>query len=182
MKKKQSPDLLMTVFDFTPEDLAANMEGHITVRQVPRLRIQTSTIVAPYWIRTGVLIISMMALVGLAGRITQEVLPIVLFFGLILAGSFMGLIFHEGRIGKDIGEGIADNICGMVILEQKPSGSNRMIYFVYCRDQKFKVLSKEFLAFENGGKYCIYYAPRSKVILSVRPLLEADENIEKADD
>lgn len=78
----------------------------------------------------------------------------------ILWGSFI-------RFTNDIHENQVESLSGRVILD---TDQNRRNFTLTIDQEKFKLSRKVYLRFKHLDTYTIYYAPRTRIILSAEPV------------
>lgn len=182
-KSKQHLNLFMRVFDFTSDDLTANVNGSISAYQQQKLlqqyrrnhQLKFFNVVMGIAAIVGTLALSTCALyiVDIGGA---ELLGFTCFLWLLtgitsIIGAGWGILKLPGyyRFKQILHHGKVASICGMVILRKE-----NQLSLVEINNQHFSVSPDEFLTFRNGEPYCIYYLPESKAILSVRPQLKVE--------
>lgn len=181
----KAENLLMTVFDFTEEECALNKTGGFSERQA---QVIWTVWRGKYWLLLPLVLVFLIFGVYLsrfaspsASEDTQ-----LIFVGIAVALSVLvGAIplFEAARLGLDIDEAQAQQICGMVIQGKQRGQWGRYVirlvsstYDNTDNQETFIVSSEQFFAFDNGKPYCVYFLPHSKYILSVYPLVNPNEN------
>lgn len=162
---------LSTALRFTEADLAANQQGFITDDQTARLRMLRGR---PGSILVIIILVLSVVLLGIASSLVttyfqfQSVYCSAIF---LLIGGVIGQIAliqslpPALRIGRDIRERRIASIEGRIQIEFH-SRNNGTSYYARMNGKRFEIDKKTFLAFKNDDPYRLYYAPRSKVLLS----------------
>jgi hypothetical protein len=71
--------------------------------------------------------------------------------------------FMKPELAKDVEQGTVKSVCGDTLRYPRDGTSN---YIIAIGDTTFDVSSQVYSGFHQAGTYCIYYLPRSRVILS----------------
>jgi hypothetical protein len=175
-KAKSKPEhLLMEAVGFDEDDLEANRAGYMSKGQRARLRAKRSS-----WINISLVAVGFGFLVAIV-TITDDLqfrnsfTSRVGSFGLICVG-IAGVVSYSWlnwrKFDADLLKGEFDTIEGPIQLDVTSQGNRGTKYSVIIEGSRFNVTKPIFLAFKNGDPYCIYYAPRSKTILSAEWLRE----------
>ncbi|NJL93501.1 MAG: hypothetical protein HC915_07095 [Anaerolineae bacterium] len=164
---------MMKTFGFTGADLAANAAGELTARQVPRLRqryaeLETYAFIAGVF--PGAMIVLGLVLFAV-GELYSEALmarALTLVGGLLLLVLWGGLFIYGRRFNLEIAERRVASTCGRIVLEQR-----RFTRHILVSGERFMLTRAEFSALADRSDYCIYFAPRSRTVLSLRPLVQS---------
>ncbi|MBL8132727.1 MAG: hypothetical protein JNL42_12780 [Anaerolineae bacterium] len=160
-KPKKYEDLLMAALHFDDADLAANMEGAWSDRQIVRMRARRRLLA----FGAVLLIVSVPLFMFLFGAIGGSVaLVLTVLTGLILIAGLMAAAHSVSQIARDLRGPVAE-VEGRVALDTRAK-NNKTIYYVKLGRVRFKVGKEEFLTFKNHDPYRLYYAPGQKTILS----------------
>lgn len=175
-RKPKTDRSLMHGLNFSAEDLAANRDGYMTFEQRARLRRRAMLDAGSY--------LAFACLVGLFFFMMLSVafsdnVPSSLILGglLTLTGMFglgtvivFGAMAHRWRLYRaDLYKGDVSTTAGSVSLDIQDWG-RRASYKVRVERLTFDVSKKALLAFKNGERYRVYYAPNSKTLLSAEPM------------
>lgn len=160
-KLKKYEDVLMAALKFDEDDLAANIDGTLSQRQIAQMKRQRDNTL----IIVGIIAFLALCFVLFTGLLTS-------FNGLLLA-AFIAIVMTlvtliAAVIANNINRDLADSVRvveGRVELDTNP-GQNATAFYVKMDDLKFTVKKEAFLTFKNGDPYRIYYAPQTKTILS----------------
>ena len=177
IKLKKYEEVLMAAFDFDTADLAANERGNYSEHQIAALHHQRRRYVVTGAIMAGLMLL-FLAFVVLTSSQLAALFNGVAVLGLLLAAFSTGQ--HVYRLNRDLQTPVSA-VEGRVIQELR-STEDGGDYVVHLEDQKFKLKRDVFLAFKNGDPYRLYYAPRTKKILSVAWLRDDDPFVEPGDD
>jgi hypothetical protein len=167
---------LKIAFRFDNEDLDANRNGYMTKRQRARLRKKGWEKIIPRGIIVGVFALvigcSLTAIPNLEFSLSGYVVTVLC---VMLAGMAIPLISlgrQWQRIRFDLVKGDVSIRKGPVLLDiiggREYKGS--VSYRLHQGDIWFDITKEQLLALKHDGRYQIYFAPNSKVILSVEPL------------
>jgi hypothetical protein len=164
-------------FKFSENDLLANRQGKLTQQQKAALKekAKSSLILSAVVCLVAGLII--LWIVGTYYRtvgaydLVMRILTGIFFFGLVVLLLSLLLFTLPGYRNwkEDIDTGRVDRICGRVSLdvEYRSGRYGYTLFKLAIGSQTFQLSKDAFLAFENGQNYCLYYAPKTKAILSV---------------
>lgn len=182
-KPKKYEERLMEALAFDEDDLAANQAGEFSGRQIARLNRDRRSLALGVAI---ILLVGFFAMMLALGAVDFAFLtPAILVILVGMSATFIGLSAfiwaRSARTSADLRENRAAEVEGRVDLSVR-AGQNAASYYLRVGDKRFTVKQKAFLAFKNGDPYRIYYAPRSKRILSVEWLRENDDNLLEAPD
>lgn len=160
-EKTYRQDPLWSAFGFSEDDLVANRSGQMTKEQRRKLFKQLHNTVLIF-IGLILLILFVFSL-GQAPTDDQRC-----FKGILIAVvSYLGV--HTAlNLLIDIYRESVDKVCGFVALDAHAQyRSFRVQYQLRVREVYFALNKAQFLAIRNGELYCIYYAPKSRCILSM---------------
>ena len=161
-KPKKYEDLLMAALNFTEADLEANQAGALSARQVAALEQRRN------WSFMGMIAsIVVTALVFLIASVMQpgDDAIVVAILSTIPIAFAIWLAYTAYRYGKDVAERHSAAVEGRVELDIG-GGQNSTNLAIKLENKKFRVNKRQFLTFKSGDPYRIYYAPRSKRVLS----------------
>ena len=162
---------LMEVLRFSEEDIEASRQGRMTESQ--RALIWWRSSEANFWY----IILPVMVLFTIHFR------PMIqddngAFLVIALFGTLIGtrIAVDVLRVYQDTGQDEVQKIEGVVMKDRKPrtAGNAPRNFYIRIRNTIFKVSPSEISAFEHGKFYRIFYAPRSKVILSAELLTDVE--------
>lgn len=158
---------LAAVFGFDSAALIANREGRMTASQRRKVLKRGGLAVV---VRAGQTLVTGAA----CGALFYLDAPIlILILALILLG-IPALLFAESTFGI-LRAVLADLRTGEVLVAPSRVKHARHTRTLYVERTIFRNLTRaEFNAFRNRGRYRVYYAARSKVILSVEPVADDD--------
>lgn len=170
--QRYSQEHLMQVFDFSPEDLQANIDGYLTERQHRKLKAQYS----PFSLSLFLVVLGAGGLVCAAEYFT------------ILYGLFcvMVLVFIFGmgfvnwlELKRDLEQNEVGITCGNIAksmmgysngMDWAAQRSPRAAQFIMINHNRFYVNRIQYEAMLDGDPYCFYYTPSTRYILSVTPM------------
>jgi len=164
-KSKSSPEHLMEVFDFTPEDLEANAAGTLSEREQLKLinEQKLHRVLLLFPLITG---ISLLA-IGLFDGVY-------LLFCPGLFAVMLSLLFGLALVYQDISAmSKVYSICGTVMLKNYEEISH-----LYINHVEFTLTPNKGHALVDGEAYCIYYTKYmglSNRILSIQQLSKPKE-------
>jgi len=163
-KPKSSSDHLMEAFNFTPEDLAVNGEGELSIVQWHRLKVRG----IPSFTVLG------MGLFGIAISLLlkDEGIAFIAIFASIL--STLYCLYY----GRALYRNEVYSVCGKIKKFEKvgrPSIPERRSIFVH--DQFFTISVKQFEVLQEENHYCAYYVPGSERILSIQLVALSKEDL-----
>jgi hypothetical protein len=174
--KREIDRVLASGLEFTARDLAANRKGVMTEGQKNVLRHVHRESVSDY--RPIVYILGAMfgcffTAVFAFGFDYESIVDLIcgaIFFGLgtLLVG--VDLIRRWSPVKQDLAEGSIRSASGVVVL--LPVQPQAKIGKLAIGGEIFKLDMDGYLRFKHLDTYTIYYAPRSKVILSAEPMTE----------
>ena len=164
--------MLMQALRFDQRDLAKNREGQLSPRQISRLqppRFQGLAV----WILLGHVAL-IIALLGTIAIVSQQwgLLLVALFVG-GMAGMPMIMVrdqrFMRPDVGADVRKGVVKSVCGHTSRHTRPDQERS--YYIIIDETTFEVSSKVYGGFFQEGEYCIYYLPRSRMIVSAEQIV-----------
>jgi hypothetical protein len=164
---------LMNTVDFTAADLSENRNGRISVtqkRKLRRMRIGSSILPVIFIAGTAALVQVATRNTGDFGVIRDVNLRVLGASALLLA-SIVFFVIRWQRISADLGTGHVKSIHGRVTLG---AVTRNIGYYgegsrLSVGDVNFIIPFEARLAFTEGKQYQLYYAPKSKIVLSVDP-------------
>lgn len=151
--KYEALERLMICFDFTPEDIVANAQGHFSQRQRQHLQFQQRQRL------TFVISLSVAVLIGHLIRL-PSVISLVLSFGLYILGGSVLMQWFKQRIDFDNEPVIETEGRIELFLNTRP-------YRLFIDQLDFPLTQWQFLALKNYDPYRIYWIPKTRKILSV---------------
>ena len=154
---------LQTTFDFDVTDLEANQFGKITPRQQNRLWTKYRQRMPIYLFSMAITLIGVIT-VFLNGQGANVPVVLLIFTGMQV---FLIGMWHAdwANVRQEIEHGKVAVARGIV----HQMATSRALLIDVNR-LTFPVSNHEAAAFESGKRYCIYYAPLSQTILSVKQL------------
>lgn len=160
-KQKLDPQqALMKAMNCTDEDLSANRDGYMTLRQKNRLKRRRTSLIL--YIFGGLAIGSLQ--LTIFGYLFSDVIIIVLLIGTFtILYTVLGFL-ERRRFSLDLHKGAVEVIEGRITLDVVTGRG--AYYAVSIGKIKFRINRRVFLAFKNGDPYCLYFAPHAKVLLS----------------
>jgi len=152
-------------FGFTQDDLRANQKERLTDNQVEVLQAQQQV----FTLLLIVLGFALFVIIVVSCTWMEKNLQNYFSAGL-LAVAVLGVLGYIAKkfidYQKDIKQAKVECVCGDIGLDIIASRFSAH-YTLELDIHRFHLSSKEQLfAFENGGHYCIYYAPNSRHILA----------------
>jgi hypothetical protein len=172
--KHTEPPSLAEALDFTDEELALNRDGQLSERQLDELFSE-----AHQYRSLEMLVYVIAALIGIViildgirrGDTVSSRIAILGVFGALAYGLIF--IIHRHRVHhQHDADGAVEAVQGQVSLNISGTSSSTT-YTVRTADGKFNVGREVFFAFKNGDPYALYYAPRTRRVLSAEWLREA---------
>jgi hypothetical protein len=170
----QTTPLLMRLFDFTADDLTANVAEHLSDAQIAarRQRFSGAMRLFAYSVLAAMIFIS--SVVCLLGILVAGVLASPqagTSVGFLLAIGISALLLyalwnHYLEWERELASDTPASICGEVRKERIMTRLGP-IYRIYLGEQSFRITRLQSAAFEEGVTYCIYYTPVMRHILSV---------------
>lgn len=162
---------LMSVLNFTPEDLTQNRSGTLSEMQHYRLRVRRrrAEVIGVLMILTGVLLASALIYFG---RRSESGILFIVGVGLTIccAAATGALVRFWLRLNADInGQRILVN-SGRLERVLKPVNRRIMTYMLRVDGAEVAVSKEVFKAFEHEQPYVLYRAPYSGTLLSAEPL------------
>ena len=163
----QKIETLDSVFKFSESDLLANRQGKLTGQQRVRLKAKAKSFLI---LSAVVCLVAGLAILWIVG--TFDLVTGIFLFGLVLLlGSVLiGPRYLDWK--EDINSDRVAKICDCVFLDiQYRRGRFGNINFrLTIGLHTFDISKDALLSFENGQNYCLYYAPKTKAILSVEKM------------
>lgn len=161
-KPKKYEDLLMAALNFTEADLEANQAGELSARQIAALEKRRGLMFMGVFVSMVV-----MALFFLIASVMQpsDDATVFYFFTVFPALFTLYLAYNVYRYGKDIHDRRSAVVEGRVELDIS-GGQNSANFAIKLENKKFRLNKRQFLTFKSGDPYRVYYAPKSRRILS----------------
>lgn len=178
-KVKKYEDRIMDVFAFDEDDFNANQAGHLSRRQISSLKSARNRSVTTFAL-LSVLLGFLAIVIVAAGFQTVGILPPLLAGFLTVLAMYAVFGRNAQSLLKDMNENRVAVVEGRVDLSLNAL-QNTAEYFLRVENMRFTIKQNAFLTFKNGDPYRIYYAPRSKRILSVEWLREDDNLVDKGE-
>jgi hypothetical protein len=177
-KLKKHEDRLMAILGFDEDDLAANRAGRISLKQIARLKRKRQGFMPTPKTIVGLGAVLVAILWGTIGvtRLSYETLSTLTMTMMLFVVIALKMMEHFDGITADVRKETVEEVEGRVELSMQTT-LNADRYFLNVDQMRFKVTQQALLAFKNGDPYRIYYAPRSKQVLSVEWLREDDNLI-----
>ena len=152
-----------SVLKFGESDLLVNRQGKLTERQKAHLKEKAKSFLI---LSAAVCLVAGVVILWIAG--TFDLVTGIFLFGLVLLlGSVLvGPRYLDWK--EDINSDSVGRICDRVFLDIQYR-RDRIGYIDFrltVGSQIFDVSKDMLLSFENGQNYCLYYAPKTKTILS----------------
>jgi len=174
-KSKKYEERLMAAFAFDEDDLEANEAGQLSQNQIIRLKSLRNKTLTDLMILSLLCIVAVGILMGVTVTISATIPAFIV--GIFAIGTlFIIYNLKARRLLADIHENCVAQAEGRVDLSLKAK-QNDPKYFIHIDNMHFSLKESLFLLFKNGDPYRIYYAPRSKRILSVEWLRDSDDNL-----
>ena len=169
-KAKSKPEhLLIEAIGFSEEDLEANREGYMSEQQ-RRSLFRKWTPWTCFTLLFAALILPTMLPFVLEQLGTSTLSPLTLIAAVFLVVPVY-FAYKWWQLSVDMRQRLVTSVEGRVRLDLSGGGNSSQLT-VSIGKAKFHVKKPIFLAFKNGDPYCVYYAPRSKTILSAEWLRE----------
>lgn len=194
----QSPPTdLMHAFDFTPEDLDANRDNYMSKRQRSRLyrrRILREYLAACLFVPLFLIVLGTsiwLEALFASGNRPFSGMPLdpswwmLLLLSWATAPIFVATVYFYGRrkTKQDLYKGFIRSVCGRLYVEDlnrsfhgdRQGGSYGVLKLSYA----FEINDVHFIASQHqwemlldkeGRQLCVYYAPNSKIILSIEEM------------
>jgi hypothetical protein len=168
---------LKIAFRFDNEDLDANRNGYMTKKQRIRLLNKRWDRIAPYAGFAAFLVFIFgcsLTSSGFSSRPINNTLSMLGLFFFIFApmiGVLILFAYRElRRIKADLYKGDISIAWGRARLDIMDHGRGPARYKLSLEGIEFDISKAQLLALRHGERYRVFYAPNSKVILSVEPL------------
>lgn len=162
---------LQTILKFNADDLKANRDGHVSTKQFEKYKPAEVNRLAVFVIMGHVLVIG--GILGAIALFTGKA-AMWIVFGIVVAAALLPFVLlqNEGNIKPalrgDVKVGKVMKACGIVILTER---KGRQIYYdLYVDGVTLQISATQAAAFVHEDSYCIYYLPRSLMLLSAEPL------------
>ncbi len=161
-KPKKHEDLLMAALNFTEADLEANQAGELSARQIAALEKRRGLMFMGVFVSMVV-----MALFFLIASVMQPSYDafVFYFFAVFPALLALYLAYNVYRSSSDTRERRSAVVEGRVQLDVS-GGQNSANFVLKLENKKFGLNKRQFLTFKSGDPYRVYYAPKSRRILS----------------
>jgi hypothetical protein len=164
---QQMPTHLATVLNFTPEDLTANRERKLSEAQRARLQRSLLREAVLYGVAEAVIVVILLIAISATLQESEDV-PAIILLGLALLSSIypIYMVVRYRATRAELTAGMVERATGRVSMDKREGG----IYRMEIGSRSFAIRKTVREAFEDGGQYHVYYAPRTKTILSAEPL------------
>ena len=174
-KPKKYEERLMQALGYDEDDLEANRAGHFSEAQ----RTQFAAEQRQSWLVAAFVILLFLGWIGAAqiNSTAAASLPLIFLLLPVFGGVFLKYAIMALRLRADAQEDQAESTEGRVDLAMRGTTTNRVVCTLRVADKRFSVKQDAFLAMKNGDPYHVYYALRSKRLLSVEWLRENDDNL-----
>src|SRR5258707_8100574 len=166
---------LSRALEFSSEDLKANRDGYMTKEQRKKLRNKgrrTAAMVGFYPGFALLLFIDQTILSRL--NYSSELIHALANFSEFFIAAIVWIILARAIIYQhfktDLYKGKAEYIGGRVHLFSENRGRRKFNYRLIISNQIFAISEKISAAFDDGEFYGVYYAPKTKTILSAEKL------------
>lgn len=162
---------LQTILKFTADDLKANRVGIVSNTQYEKYKPAEVSHLAVYVIMGHVLVIG--GILGAIALFTGKA-AMWIVFGVVVAAALLPFVLlqNEGNIKPalrgDIKLGKVMKACGIVILTERRG--REKYYDLYVDGVTLQISATQAAAFVHEDTYCVYYLPRSMMLLSAEPL------------
>jgi hypothetical protein len=148
---------------FAPDDLVANRGGVMTERQRTALKARAdfkpAVLTGLFYLWGLVTLGAVDSSIPTTDKVAVSIASLVLIA--IIAAGFRS---WANMFIADANEGAVEGLVGWAILDAPPS------FKLTIDQQTFRLKKKAYLCFNHLDYYTIYYAPRSKVILSAESM------------
>lgn len=174
---------LMAKFDFTPDDLEANRHGYMSKRQRFRLRWKSRIRVAIYTVIAmlfvGVVCYFLLIAAGGGNGTTRSTALGIGCFSIYLLVVAIASTVNAWRVRRDLRESRVSNIIGNIVFALASGSKSSNTWYGWARERRLysppinlELPWRAENAFEDGKIYRIFFAPYSKVVLSVECISE----------
>jgi hypothetical protein len=162
---------LQTILKFNADDLKANRDGRVSNTQFEKYKPAEVNRLAVYVIMGHVLVLGgiFAAIAIFTGKGAMWIV-----FGIVVAAALLPFVLlqNEGNIKPalrgDVKLGKVMKACGIIILTER---KGRQIYYdLYVDGVTLQISASQAAAFVHQDSYCVYYLPRSLMLLSAEPL------------
>lgn len=166
-----NPPLLMQAFDFDHASLQQNRLGNFTKAQRDKIKQRFLEVHAP------LLLIAVFFCCATV-FMTQSLItlrPLLLIVQLVVSLLFLGYVAMTFlAVIEDLSKEKVKQRSGRIILGSVMHYitiyNGRKSHTVTIEGENFTISEREFFALENGQFYHLYYAPQTRIILSVEPI------------
>lgn len=166
--KANNPHLisLMRHLKFNQEDLEQNRQGYITPRQIEKWgKPPVSPLVQAILLGHFFGVVALLALIAFASQ-SPVMIVVILAIIAVLAVPF-NVLADRGRatIQMDIQKGKVRFICG-TLRKSQTRLALQSTYAIEIEQLRFTVDQTLFRMFSDETRYCVYYLPESRTIIS----------------
>lgn len=177
-KYSRSVPTLADTIGFNDDELEQNRDGYLSERQREELLTDAqsrSTVMIVVTLALGIAAV-IAVLDSLRMNIPYTGHPILLIiFAFVEIGAFAQFGLPIPRYRQDAAGVAADSVQGHVRLSIGGNSRKRIIYTITIGGIRFAVGKPILLAFKNDEPYAVYFAPRSRKLLSAEWLREPAE-------
>ena len=164
---------LSKAFEFAPDDLAANRQGKKSESQIAQLKDKSQVELI---LKGAGTLVGLPFVLLLSSAISVNPIGLCILFVVVMAGWMW---IGSTKYKRDIEQNAAQKICGEISLDITPNITPRysVSYELHIEKLTFRVDSDRFLALKNRDRYCIYYTPNVRHILSIETFTEAKNTL-----
>lgn len=157
------PDLAVGL-NYDADDLAANRAGRMSERQMASLMGNAAAL----WIGAGVALVFLLLWLGLFALLYSQAQDDTTRSAVIIANAIIGglvvlvsvfVALERRKVLADRREGRVEQISGKLMVDARNTS-------VIVENRRFRLPSTALLRFQHLEPYTLYYAPRSKQVLS----------------
>lgn len=168
--KATTTRLLMQSERFTETDLNDNRAGRISSNQRRKFGASRATpLVQAVLLAHFFGVIALLLLIAITSE-SIVMLGITLAIAAVLALPFSVMSSGHRRpaLNDDLARGAVSSLCGIAVLERK-QGIRAPRYTLAIHNESFDIAERTFRTLQHGERYCVYYLPNSKALLSIEP-------------
>lgn len=166
--------MLAKALKFTHDDLRANREGYMTQEQRKQLRRSGINVYLPAVVGAVILSIAFLFLLTLFlnGQYHNQLLLLLGILGLMILWLVRFAYLQWRKLKADLEKGDVKKVAGRVRFNIFQIGNRIYNRTVRIERERFHVSTPVLLAFKNGERYRVYYAPNTKTPLSAERVPE----------
>lgn len=152
--------------DFDADDLACNRAGRLSARQADRLRghARFGTVAGGLFALIGLIFSAVFALGGAP--------PLIVLLCLLALGAAGAVLVQYGRLRRLDSDAGRVEVAEGELRRFQYRKDDRRRYRVFLGEQSYSVSRAAYLAIANGPSR-VYYAPRSREVLAIEPLVSS---------